>query len=77
MNKLTYILSALVLILSLWAVALWLLPFGDYKEVVSQTRYGMSEGMQLVEQTLSNGGKQYIVEDAKGNVAFRIPLRGC
>lgn len=77
MNKLTYILSALVLILSLWAVALWLLPFGDYKEVVSQTRYAMSEGMQLVEQTLSNGGKQYIVEDAKGNVAFRIPLRGC
>ena len=41
MNKLTYILSALVLILSLWAVALWLLPFGDYKEVVSQTRYGI------------------------------------
>ena len=77
MKKLTYILSALVLILSLWAVALWLLPFGDYKDITSETRYGVNEGMELVEQTMKNGDKQYLVEDGKRNFLFRIPLRGC
>ena len=77
MKKITYILSAIVLILSIWAVALWLLPFGGYKDIASETRYGVSEGMQLVEQTMENGGRQYVVEDANGNILFRMPLRGC
>ena len=55
MKKITYVLSALVLILSLWAVALWVLPIKKYNNVTTETRYGMSEGMQLVEQTLTNG----------------------
>ena len=54
MKKRIYILSALVLILSLWAVALRLLPFGGYKNVASETSYGVSEGMQLVEQTTAH-----------------------
>ena len=66
-----------MLVLSLWAVALWLLPFGDYKDVASETRYGVSEGMQLVEQTMKDGDRQCLVEDDKGNILFRIPLRGC
>lgn len=77
MKKTTYILSAIVLVLSIWAVALWLLPFGGYRDIASETRYGVSEGMELVEQTMKNGSKQYIVEDGKGSVLFRIPLRGC
>ena len=77
MKKITYVLSALVLILSLWAVALWVLPIKKYNNVTTETRYGMSEGMQLVEQTLTNSERQYVVEDAHGNVMFRIPLRGC
>ena len=77
MKKITYVLSALVLILSLWAVALWVLPIGKYNNVTTETRYGTSEGMQLVEQTMTNGERQYVVEDARGNVMFRIPLRGC
>ncbi len=55
MKKITYILSALVLILSLCAAALWLLPIGKNKDVSAETRYGISEGMQLVEQTMTNG----------------------
>lgn len=66
-----------MLVLSLWAVALWLLPFGDYKDVATETRYGVSEGMQLVEQTMRGGDRQYLVEDDKGCILFRIPLRGC
>lgn len=77
MKKITYILSALVLILSLCAAALWLLPIGKYKDVSAETRYGISEGVQLVEQTMTNGEHQYVVEDNRGNVLFRIPLRGC
>ena len=69
--------SALVLILSLWAVALRLLPFGGYKNVASETSYGVSEGMQLVEQTTPQGERQWMVEDADGYILFRIPLRGC
>ena len=66
-----------MLVLSIWAVAIWLLPFGGYRDIASETRYGVSEGMELVEQTMKNGSKQYIVEDGKGSVLFRIPLRGC
>ena len=77
MKKITYVLSALVLILFLWAVALWVLPIGKYNNVTTETRYGTSEGMQLVEQTMTNGERQYVVEDARGNEMFRIPLRGC
>ena len=73
MKKITYVLSALVLILSLWAVALWVLPIKKYNNVTTETRYGMSEGMQLVEQTLTNGERQYVVEDARAMLcsAFR------
>lgn len=66
-----------MLALTLWAVALWLLPFGDYNDNVKETRYGMNEGMEVVEQTVADGQRQYIVEDARGNMLFRIPLRGC
>ena len=77
MKKITYVLLALVLILSLWAVALWVLPIRKYNNVTTETRYGTSEGMQLVEQIMTNGERQYVVEDVRGNVMFRIPLRGC
>ena len=74
MKKITYVLLALVLILSLWAVALWVLPIRKYNNVTTETRYGTSEGMQLVEQIMTNGERQYVVEDVRGNVMFRIPL---
>lgn len=77
MNKLTYILSFLVLILSVWTVILWMRPSGKDRNVVSEARYGVIEGLQLVERTMVSGGKQYFVEDADGDVVFRIPLSGC
>ena len=77
MKKRLCILSAIVLILSLWAVALWLLPFKGYRDVAAETRYGVSEGMELVEQVMPGGQRQWVVEDAHGNMMFRVPLRGC
>lgn len=77
MNKLTYILSFLVLILSVWVIILWMKPSATDKNVASEARYGVIEGLQLVEQTMLNGGKQYLVEDAKGDIIFRVPLSGC
>ena len=72
MKKLTYILSAVVLVLALWAAVLWL-PSARYdKGVTAETRYGINEGMQLVEQTMLHGERQYVVEDGRGNVLFRI-----
>lgn len=77
MKKLTYILSAVVLVLTLWAAILWLSSARYDKGVTAETRYGINEGMQLVEQTMLHGERQYVVEDGRGNVLFRIPLRGC
>lgn len=77
MNKLTYILSFLVLILSVWVIILWMEPSATDKNVASEARYGVIEGLQLVEQTMLNGGKHYFVEDAKGDIIFRVPLSGC
>ena len=45
--------------------------------MASETRYGVSEGMELVEQAMPRGDRQWVVEDADGNILFRIPLRGC
>ena len=76
MKKRIYILSALVLTLSLWAAALWL-HHDRRSDIASETRYGVGEGMELVEQTTTHGDKRYVVEDADGSTLFRIPLRGC
>ena len=76
MKKRIYILSALVLTLSLWAAALWL-HHDRRSDIASETRYGVGEGMELVEQTTTHGDKRYVMEDADGNTLFRIPLRGC
>lgn len=53
MKKTTGILSAVALALLLWAVALWLLPFGGYKKNMKETRYGLNEGMEVVEQIVA------------------------
>ena len=77
MKKTVSILSLLVLLLGGWAAALWLLPFTGYKGNSDETRYGVNEGLELVEQTDAHGDKRYVVEDATGNELFVIPLRHC
>ena len=77
MKKTVYILSLLVLLLGGWAAALWLLPFNGYKGNDDETRYGVNEGLELVEQTGAHGDKRYVIEDADGNELFTIPLRHC
>ena len=77
MKKTVYILSLLALLLGGWVVALWLPPFAAHKGSASETRYGVNEGLELVEQNCGKAGKRYVVEDADGNELFVIPLRHC
>ena len=77
MKKTVSILSLLVLLLGVWAAALWLSPLTAYKENCKETRYGMNEGLELVEQDNAQEGKRYVVEDEDGKELFAIPLRGC
>ena len=76
-KKTVYILSLLALLLGGWVVALWLPPFAAHKGSTSETRYGVNEGLELVEQAGGKAGKRYVVEDADGNELFVIPLRHC
>ena len=77
MKKTVYILSLLALLLGGWVVALWLPPFAAHKGSTQETRYGVNEGLELVEQANGKAGKRYVVEDADGNELFVIPLRHC
>lgn len=77
MKKTVLILSLLSLLLGGWVAALWLLPSAVYKGDSQETRYGVNEGLELVEQDNGAKGKRYVVEDADGNELFAIPLRGC
>lgn len=77
MKKTITILTFLSLLLTIWAAVLWLLPSAADTTNTNKTRYGLNEGLELVE--LNNGatGKHYVVEDANGNELFTIPLRNC
>lgn len=77
MKKTVSILSLLVLLLGVWAAALWLSPFNAYNGSSKETRYGVNEGLELVEQENAQDGKRYVVEDEDGKELFVIPLRGC
>lgn len=77
MKKTVSILSLLVLLLGVWAAALWLSPFNAYNGSSKENRYGVNEGLELVEQENAQEGKRYVVEDKDGKELFVIPLRGC
>ena len=77
MKKTVLILSLLALLLGGWVAALWLLPSAVYKGDSQETRYGVNEGLELVEQENAQDGKRYVVEDEDGKELFVIPLRGC
>ena len=77
MKKTVLILSLLAFLLGGWVAALWLLPSAVYKGDCQEIRYGVNEGLELVEQDNGAKGKRYVVEDADGNELFTIPLRGC
>ena len=70
MKKTTGILSAVALALLLWAVALWLLPFGGYKKNMKETRYGLNEGMEVVEQIVASGQRLYVWKTPKATRSF-------
>ena len=77
MKKTVLILSLLSLLLGGWVAALWLLPSAVYKGDSQETRYGVNEGLELVEQENAQDGKRYVVEDEDGKELFTIPLRDC
>ena len=77
MKKGICILSVLAILLCAWLVLLWLPALTHEGKPQSETRYGLSEGLQLVEQTFADKKKRYVIEDGEGNVVFDVPLRGC
>lgn len=77
MKKAIYILSFLLLILAIWVVVLYWPQGNDSQGKELVTRYGVSEGLELVEITTASHEKRYVVEDADGNQLFIIPLRNC
>lgn len=77
MKKTICILSVLAILLCAWLVLLWLPALTHEGKPQSETRYGLSEGLQLVKQTFAGKEKRYVVEDGEGNVVFDVPLRGC
>ena len=42
-----------------------------------EIRYGVNEGLELVEQDNGAKGKRYVVEDADETSCLPSPLRGC
>ena len=78
MKKTVLILSLLALLLGGWVAALWLLPSAVYKGDSQEIRYGVNEGLELVEKDNGAKGKRYVVEDADGNpfawLSARYPL---
>lgn len=77
MKKTIYILSALAILLCAWLIVLWVPAFSNDGKPVDETHYGVSEGLELVEQSFATKSKKYVVEDGRGNVMFVVPLRGC
>lgn len=77
MRKTIYVLSLLILTLGTWLVVLWLPSFTSQEDDRQETRYGLNEGLELVEQDYGKDGKRYVVEDADGKELFVIPLRNC
>lgn len=77
MKKAICILSVIAIALSAWLAVMWLPIARDEGKPIDETRYGISEELQLVEQTYAGKEKKYVVEDAGGNVMFAIPLRRC
>ena len=53
MKKTITILTFLSLLLTIWAAVLWLLPSAADTTNTNKTRYGLNEGLELVE--LNNG----------------------
>ena len=77
MKKTVLFLSILVILLGGWAAAIWLLPIADSPYHIKETKYGLYEDRQLVEQTVQDGSRCYVVEDKDGQALFNIPLRNC
>lgn len=77
MKKTIYFLSVLTIILVIWLICLWGQPFNHSQGSSQETRYGLNEGLELVEQNLGKEGKRYVVEDADDKEIFVIPLRNC
>ena len=77
MKKTVFILSLLALLLTGRVAAIWLLPFTAHNDIASETRHGVNEGLELVEQTDGQGSKSYVVQDEDGKQLFAIPLHNC
>ena len=77
MKKTIYVLSVITFLLIVWATTLWLPTLTARHVEEAEMRYGLNEGLELVEQANGKEGKRYVVEDADGKELFVIPLCNC
>lgn len=77
MKKTIFILSLIAVLITIWATVLLLSPSIVFNDNDTKRRYGISEGLELVEIYNNTTGKRYVVEDANGKELFTIPLRNC
>lgn len=77
MKKVVCLLAIFTLILGSVAAALWLLPFSRYNGEVKKVRYGLHEGLELVETKSHDGRSSFAVENGKGEKLFDIPVHDC
>ena len=76
MRTAIYVLTALIIVLGGVAAALWLSPASGVK-TTSNKRFGLHEGLELVEKADAQGRTHYVVEDRDGQKLFDIPVRNC
>lgn len=77
MKKAIYILSVFAILLIILIGILWLPFIYNNTNPTQEVRYGIHDGLELVEQTYVSTGKKYVVEDENRNILFVIPLRNC
>lgn len=78
MKATIYILSILTLILGGVAVALGLQPtLGQTDSKKNINRYGLHEGLELVDRVDGKGYETFAVVDENDRLLFAIPLRNC
>ena len=76
MKTAIYVLSALTLVLGGVAAALWLAP-APVADKCREHRFGLHEGLELVEKSDPQGRTYYVVEDSLGHKLFNVPVRNC
>ena len=77
MNKMLNVLAFITLMTMGAAAAMWLVPSLGMTKKPNDIRFGLHEGLELVNKTDIEGNKIFVVEDASHNQLFAVPVNNC